>query len=147
MHAAKLRAGLSRTLVLGAVLALAGCTSPPRTLYHWGAYQSSLYNYFKGNGADPGAMIAQLEEQLQKTVAMGAVPPPGLHGHLALLYSKVGDDASAAAHLYAERKLFAESATYMGMLLQRAPVPAAGVASAPAAAPAAPARPASAARI
>lgn len=143
MHRANPAGTLTRACVLGGLLALAGCTSPPKTLYHWGSYQASLYSYFKGNGADPGAMIAQLEEQLQQTLAKGGVPPPGLHGHLALLYTKVGDDASAAAHLYAERKLFMESAPYMDMLLQRAPAPPAGAASA---ASATPTRPASAAR-
>lgn len=136
--------------LLAVVLALAGCAAPPKTLYQWGSYQASLYNYFKGNGSDPGAMILQLEEQLQKTAATGGAAPPGLHGHLALLYSKVGDDANAVAHLEAERKLFPESGVYIGMLLQRAAVMPAKVpplaAPATPSAPAAPTSPASAAK-
>ena len=84
----------------------------------------SLYQYFKSNGTDPGAQIEQLEAQLQKGEAAGAASPPGLHGHLALLYSKLGDEANAVKHLEAERSLFPESANYINFLLKNAAKPA-----------------------
>lgn len=111
---------LCRAAVLGLALALGACAAPPKTLYRWGGYQASLYQYLKGEGSDPGAQIAQLEAQLQQTAAAGEAVPPGLHGHLALLYSKVGDDGNTLAHLEAERRLFPESAAYVDFLLKNA---------------------------
>ena len=109
------RAGL-----LLATVWLTACAAPQKTLYQWGGYQAALYNHLRGKNADMGAQIAQLEAQAQRTAAEGAVPPPGLHGHLALLYSKTGDDANALRHLQIERKLFPESATYIDHLLKNA---------------------------
>ncbi|WP_088280220.1 DUF4810 domain-containing protein [Ideonella sp. A 288] len=115
---------LRRAAVWGLVLTLSACATPTKPIYQWGGYQSALYNYLKGNVSDPGAQIQQLEAQAQRTLEAGAATPPGLHGHLALLYSKVGDDANALRHLEAERKLFPESAAYIDFLLKRAAKPA-----------------------
>jgi hypothetical protein len=111
---------LGSLLVLVLSLALMGCAAPQKQLYPWGSYQAALYEYLKGNGADPGSQIARLEAEAQKNAASGLVSPPGLHGHLGLLYAKVGDDANAVKHLEAERKLFPESATYVDFLLKNA---------------------------
>jgi hypothetical protein len=102
-----------------ALLTLTACASKP-TLYEWGSYPSSLYSYLKGSGVDMGAQIIQLEQHLQKTAAVGKNPPPGLHGHLALLYSKTGNDSKAIANLERERQLFPESAAYIDFLLKNA---------------------------
>ena len=112
----------SGRLALFAVsLSLAACAAPAtKPLYQWGGYQSSVYQYLKSNGSDPGAQIAQLEAEVQKNAATGSTSPPGLHGHLALLYSKMGDDASVLKHLEAERTLFPESAAYIDFLLKNA---------------------------
>ena len=109
---------------LAAALFLTACAAPPKPLYLWGGYQSALYAYLRGNGADLGAQIVQLEAQAQRSAAEGASPPPGLHGHLALLYSKTGDDANAVRHLQTERRLFPESAAYVDHLLKNAARPA-----------------------
>ena len=121
MHSKNL---LCRAAVFGIALGLTACAAPPKPLYQWGGYQGSLYQYFKSNGTDPGAQIEQLETQLQRNAAAGAASPPGLHGHLALLYSKLGDEANAVKHLEAERSLFPESANYINFLLKNAAKPA-----------------------
>jgi len=113
-------AAAQRALLLVTAAVLAGCAAPQKPLYQWGGYQAALYNHLRGKNADMGTQIAQLEAQAQRTAAEGAVPPPGLHGHLALLYSKTGDDANALRHLQIERKLFPESATYIDHLLKNA---------------------------
>lgn len=105
-------------------LSLAGCATAPKPLYQWGSYPSALYEHLKSNGSDPAAHIARLEADLQRNAASGAASPPGLHGHLALLYAKVGDDANAVRSLEAERRLFPESATYVDFLLKKAGKPA-----------------------
>ena len=113
-----------RAVTLGIALGLTACAAPPKPLYQWGGYQSSLYQYLKSNGSDPGAQIAQLEAELQKSVVAGTACPPGLHGHLALLYSKLGDESNAVRHLEAERSLFPESTNYINFLLKNAAKPA-----------------------
>ncbi|WP_431259621.1 DUF4810 domain-containing protein [Roseateles chitinivorans] len=123
-----------RVSALAAVAALlTACGTPQKPLYQWSGYQSSVYQYFKTNGATPGDQITQLESQLIKNKAANEATPPGLHGHLALLYAKVGNDDAARAHLEAERALFPESAGYVDFLLKK---PAEKTAAAAAAAPA-----------
>ncbi|WAC73770.1 DUF4810 domain-containing protein [Roseateles sp. SL47] len=95
------------------------CAQPPKPLYQWNGYQSNLYEYFKASGANAGEQINKLEAQLVKNKAANEASPPGLHGHLALLYAKVGNDNAARAHLEAERALFPESAAYVDLLLKK----------------------------
>lgn len=110
-----------KQLALVASLALVGCAQHgPKPLYQWAGYQNSVYQYLKADGAEPGAQIAALEAQLEKNKAAGEATPPGMHAHLALLYSKVGDDAAAQRHLEAERAQFPESAAYVDFLLKSA---------------------------
>ncbi len=114
------RAALVGSMVASSV-ALSACgLAPKKTLYEWGGYQKALYEHFKGDGVDAGAQIARLEAQVGMNEAAGKASPPGLHGHLALLYARAGDDANAARHLEAERRLFPESAAYIDLLLKNA---------------------------
>ncbi|ANH70780.1 hypothetical protein ABE85_20895 [Mitsuaria sp. 7] len=143
---------MQRALRVGALAALAllmtACAKPQKPLYQWGGYQGSVYQYFKTNGTAPGDQITQLESQLIKNKAANEATPPGLHGHLALLYAKVGNDDAARAHLEAERALFPESAAFVDFLLKKpsektaAASAAAATASVPIS-PASPAKPAS----
>jgi hypothetical protein len=114
------RLSLGRLGLLTLAALTTACAAPPKPLYQWGGYPAAVYAYFKDDGANAGAQITQLEAQIQQTNAAGQAVPPGLHGHLALLYSKVGDDAASLAHLEAERKLFPESAAYIDFLLKNA---------------------------
>ncbi|KQV50289.1 hypothetical protein ASC95_12945 [Pelomonas sp. Root1217] len=125
-----------KRFVLIAALALVGCAQPgPKPLYQWAGYQNSVYQYLKSNGGEPGAQIAALEAQLDKNKAAGEVTPPGMRAHLALLYSKVGDEVAAQRHLEAERAQFPESSAYVDFLLKTAQKDAGkNAASAPAAA-------------
>lgn len=121
-------------------MCLTACATPPKPLYQWGGYQNAVYAHLKGDDSDASAQIAKLEEQVQKTEAAGQAVPPGLHGHLALLYSRSGDEASARRHLESERTLFPESTAYVDFLLKNTArdKPAAAAAAASAAAPATP---------
>ena len=105
--------------LLGLALALTGCAHPRHMLYGWGNYQTNLYQHFKGEGSDVGAQIASLEAQVVSNGKTKRADPPGLHGHLALLYSKTGNDAAAQSQLEIERKLFPESAAYVDFLLRK----------------------------
>jgi hypothetical protein len=105
---------------LASLVLLAGCATPPAPLYDWGHYPLASYQFMRGDGFDPRASIVRLEDQLQKTAAARRNPPPGLHGHLALLYSGLGDMGRAKEHLERERELFPEAATFVEFLLQNA---------------------------
>lgn len=137
---------LKKTFPLVAALAVVGCAQPgPKPLYQWAGYQDSVYQYLKTNGTEPGAQISTLEAQLEKNRAAHEADPPGMHAHLALLYSKIGDDVAAQRHLQAERAQFPESAAYVDFLLKNTNKDAGK--SAPAAATNAPAQAASQAKI
>jgi hypothetical protein len=105
--------------LVAAALMLVGCAQPgPKPLYQWAGYQTAVYQHLKADGADPGAQIATLEAQIEKNTVAGEASPPGMHAHVALLYSKMGDDVAAQRHLQAERALFPESAAYVDFLLK-----------------------------
>jgi len=104
---------------LVATLALVGCAQPgPKPLYQWDGYQPAVYQYLKSNGTEGAGQIGALEAQLAKNQAAGVASPPGMRAHLALLYSKAGDDAAAQRYLEAERAQFPESAAYIDFLLK-----------------------------
>ena len=124
---------MKKTLALAAALALVGCAQPgPKPLYQWAGYQNSVYQYMKSNGSEPGAQIAALEAQIEKNKVANEANPPGMRAHLALLYSKTGDDVAAQRHLEAERAQFPESAAYVDFLLKTKKDPGKSAATAPA---------------
>lgn len=109
-----------RVAALAFAAMLTACATSQKPLYQWANYQGQLYQYFQAGSGSPGEQIAMLEAQIQKNKVAGESTPPGLHGHLALLYSKMGNDVAARQHLEAERTLFPESATYIDFLLKNA---------------------------
>lgn len=106
------------TLLLPAVLA--ACAAAPKPLYHWGDYQPALYAHLKGDDAKAQELLQKLEVQLAETQRLNLQPPPGMHGHMALLNAKLGRNEASRRHLELERRLFPESAAYVDMLLRNA---------------------------
>lgn len=110
---------LSRRLtgILIAAALVTGCASQSSALYQWEHYQSSVYEYLKGDNKTD--QIAFLEEGLQKIHAKGKTPPPGYHAHLGMLYAGTGQDRLAIEQLETEKKLFPESTRFMDFLLKK----------------------------
>ncbi len=96
---------------------LTACVSQPKPLYHWGSYQTQVYERFEQQ-SDPQAQIAALEESIQEARATGADVPPGFHAHLGLLYAEVGKADQVRQQFETEKTLFPESATYMDFLMR-----------------------------
>jgi len=110
--------------LLALASSLSACVAPPKTLYGWGTYQPTVYQYLKTDGGDLPTQIAALEAQVVKNKSAALADPPGLHGHLALLYSKAGNEVAARGQLEIERSLFPESASYVEFLLKKSAQPA-----------------------
>ncbi|WP_439886412.1 DUF4810 domain-containing protein [Pseudomonas sp. MBLB4123] len=107
-------------LTLAAATLLGGCVSQPKPLYHWVGYQEQVYAHFKNDGSGPEQQIAALEASLQEARAQDAVPPPGFHAHLGMLYAEVGKADQVRQQFETEKTLFPESAPYMDFLLRNA---------------------------
>jgi hypothetical protein len=88
-------------------------------MYHWGGFQTQLYQYFKGDGSNPEEQLRVLNEQAVSARASGAALPPGFHAHIAMIYLRLGRDGEARRELEAEKASFPESAQYMDFLLKR----------------------------
>ena len=115
-----------------AVLALAGCAQPPKTLYQWGSFPRQQYDFLLHEGASVQAQITDMEAQADQARAAYTALPPGFRAHLGMLRLSVGDADGARQAWQAERTAFPESAAYIDFLLKRLDAPAAGGAPAPA---------------
>jgi hypothetical protein len=107
-------------LALAVAVLMSACASPPSSLYDWGAYPQALAVHLRESGGDAARQASLLEEQLQKAAGAARAAPPGLHAHLALLYTQLGNEALAVRHLQAEKALYPEGAAYMDFLLRNA---------------------------
>ncbi len=126
MAAPLIARGPGRSLTaLAAALLMSACASPPSSLYDWGAYPQAMAIHLRESGGDAARQASLLEEQLQKAAGAARAAPPGLHAHLALLYTQLGNEALAVRHLQAEKALYPEGAAYMDFLLKNVRQPAA----------------------
>jgi hypothetical protein len=111
-------------LAIGALM-LAGCQTPPPTLYHWGAYEASIYRQLAApDKGTPEQMATALEADVQKAAAANRPVHPGLHAQLGYLYHLTGRDDLARQEFETEKRLFPESAVFMDRMLGNAPSPA-----------------------
>ena len=112
------RRGVRPALVLLATLLASACANAPRPLYHWGAYQPQVYDYFKGDGQLPEQQILKLEADASVANGKGEALPPGFNAHLGLLYLKTGRVADAQQAFRTEEARFPESRPYMDFLMR-----------------------------
>lgn len=96
-----------------------GCAQQPKPLYHWGGYQTNLYEYFKADGRTPAEQMQRMEAEADRAGASGAVLPPGFRAHMGLLSLKLGRDGEARGYFEAEKKAFPESTAFVDSMLRR----------------------------
>ena len=106
-------------LVVVAVAALSGCQTT-KPLYHYGAYQDSVYAHFKNEDSSVTQEIDALEKTIAKSAAKNLQVGPGLNAHLGYLYIESGQMDKGVAYLRQEKALYPESAQFIDFLLKNA---------------------------
>lgn len=96
-----------------------GCAQQPKPLYHWGGYQTNLYEYFKADGRTPAEQMQRMEAEADRASTRGAALPPGFRAHMGLLSLKLGRDDEARGYFEAEKKAFPESTAFVDSMLRR----------------------------
>lgn len=104
---------------ISALLLVTACSSGPKPLYSWKAYQPAVYEYYQTDSSSTDEQIHELETNIQEAKDKSESVPPGLHAHLGLLYAKSGKDAAAKEQFSIEKQLFPESASFMDFLLTK----------------------------
>jgi hypothetical protein len=111
-----------KNIILVSVLALAcaACVPAQQTLYYWGSYEDLVYKmYVKPGEAPPDLQIQKLTEDIQRAKDNGQAVPPGVYGHLAYMYSAVGNLPQATTAFLQEKALYPESAVMIDGFLSR----------------------------
>lgn len=103
-----------------AVLFFTGCvTKQPTTMYcHNHAYTKSMYYYLQ-NEPNYDDQLKLMEKYFNIASETNTLPAPGAYAHMAMLYSKIGNDVEAIKYLNMEKEAFPESAHYIDFLLQK----------------------------
>jgi hypothetical protein len=101
------------------VAALSGCEST-RPLYHYGSYQTNVYEHFKNEDSSVTEQIAALEKTIHDSNRNQQQVGPGLYAHLGFLYLQSGQRDTGLSYLQKEQQLYPESARFIGFLLTNA---------------------------
>jgi len=101
------------------MLALSGCATTP-SLYNWGTYPQQTYlMYVSPDKATATMQIAKLEQEIETTKSQGQAVPPGLYGHLGLLYLQTQNMPKAEHYFEFEKSTYPESSVLMDRLLKK----------------------------
>jgi hypothetical protein len=107
------------TVLAVLVATLSGCQST-KPLYHYGSYQTNVYEHFKNEDSAVTEEIAALEQTIAQSAAKKLAVGPGLYAHLGYLYIESGQMDTGIAYLLKEKQLYPESAQYIDFLLKNA---------------------------
>lgn len=109
---------LASSVMIAAALALSGCAAPPQ-MYHWPDYQRNVYDFMKGDAANPAEQLVRMSKQADAASVAGKPLPPGFRAHIAMLQIQLGQYDDAKKQFEAEKTAFPESAQYMDFLLKQ----------------------------
>ncbi|WP_263080251.1 DUF4810 domain-containing protein [Endozoicomonas sp. Mp262] len=100
--------------VVACLLMLAGCQTT-NTLYQWGDYEDSTYEYYK-TPAELETYIAHLQESIARAEQSGAVPP-GLYAEYGTALLNQGKKKEALSYYRKESDLWPESRHFMNAMI------------------------------
>jgi hypothetical protein len=100
-------------LIGGVLLLIYGC-APPKPLYYWGNYSSTLYAVKK----NPNAETAQKHKEELSTIFMKAKEndlsvPPGVYAEYGFILVKTGFQEEADKYFDLEKQVYPESAYFI----------------------------------
>lgn len=110
---------LGSGLLIAAALALGGCATAPPQMYHWADYQRNVYDYMKGDTANPAEQLQRMSKQADAARVARRPLPPGFRAHVAMLEIQLGQYDEAKQQFEAEKTAFPESTQYMDFLLKQ----------------------------
>jgi hypothetical protein len=107
-------------IAAASVIVVASGCSTREPIYRWGVYENLVYEMYANPAeSDPGAHVALLSEDIERTHAEGKRVPPGVHAHLGFLYYSQGQVDAAHEQFVFEKELFPESETFIDGILER----------------------------
>jgi hypothetical protein len=98
-------------------LFLSACVSPPK--YNWGAYDQSLYNYYRDAGRSAEYM-AEVERMVNAAEQNRAKPAPGIHAEYGYLLMQAGRNDAARVQFEKEKASWPESTQLMNNMIRLA---------------------------
>lgn len=107
-----------RLLPIALTLILAGCQS--NNIYHWGSYESTLYDLKKSPSEENRA---KHKEQLEKIIASAKKKnkkvPPGIYFELGMMEANAGNLDRSVELLTLEKNEFPESHIYVDAAIKK----------------------------
>ncbi|MBE8167443.1 MAG: DUF4810 domain-containing protein [Shewanella sp.] len=101
---------IKQLCLLIAALILTGCVAAPKTLYHWGDYNHTLYNFTKEPSAETrDAHVNELKEIIAYANEKNKQVPPGIFYELGMMEAETGNNKAAVAYLGKELELYPEA--------------------------------------
>ncbi|ALZ75769.1 DUF4810 domain-containing protein [Rheinheimera sp. F8] len=116
---AKMMAPKAVLMVAIAIATLTGCETT-KPLYHYGSYQTNVYEHFKNEDSAVTEQIEALEKTIRETNRNKLQVGPGLYAHLGFLYLQSGQRDTGLAYLQKEKQLYPESTHFIDFLLKNA---------------------------
>jgi hypothetical protein len=101
------------------VAALSGCQST-KPLYHYGSYQTNVYEHFKNEDSSVTEQIEALEKTISETNRNKLQVGPGIYAHLGFLYLQSGQRDTGLGYLQKEKQTYPESSQFIDFLLKNA---------------------------
>ncbi|MDC2888430.1 DUF4810 domain-containing protein [Psychrosphaera algicola] len=102
--------------LLVCVTTLTGCTA--KTMYYWGNYQNTLYDYRKNDDSHAfNRHKTELEGIINKAPSKNKPVPPGVRFELAIMEQSLGNKSRAIELLTLEKQYFPEAQYYVDKIL------------------------------
>lgn len=104
-------------LAAAAAIAATGCV--PQTRYHWGHYDSALYQHYK-TPAEREAWVETLKTTILDAEQLGEKVPPGICAEYGYALLEEGQPDQAASWFQREKTTWPESTVLMDKMLRNA---------------------------